>query len=235
MLFTTPVTSKAFTTRGRQAALLLSLLMCAWCAQAQTRYVIDELRINLRSGQGDQYRIVEILPSGTRMNILNQGDTDEWVEVQTAAGQRGWVRAQYLQSGPIYRDQFNRAQQQLSALETQSEELTEQNQQLKEENIQLKTRLESTTSQSSNLSQELEQIKKVSANAMNLNAANQKLMEEQQILKTEIDVLKAENERLISDSRQTWFMYGGIAVVTGMLMTLIIQRIRSRRRNSEWA
>jgi len=216
----------------------LTLFLITSClvlsAYGQTRYVMDELLVNLRSGQGDQYRIIKILPSGTSMKVLSGKDDDEWIQVETSAGDKGWIRSQYLQSTPVAQILLTQAQKRLATLEEQNQKLTPQSQALQSENLQLKSQLDSTQSRSSNLDQELEEIKRVSANAVTLNNNNKKLMEERQILETEIDVLKAENERLSDDSNQTWFMYGAIAVVIGMLMTLIIQKIRSRRRYSEW-
>ncbi|MEX1032947.1 MAG: TIGR04211 family SH3 domain-containing protein [Cellvibrionaceae bacterium] len=202
--------------------LLLSLFLSAG-ALAQTRYVSDELRINMRTGQGDQFRITKILPSGTRMSVLEQGTDGDWVRVRTLAGDEGWVRTQYLQDQPIARERLAQAQ----ALVGQAAELQEQNR-------ELSNQLQATRTEADRLSAELEELRRVSSNAVELNRANQQLMEERQLLETEINVLQAENERLSDDSNQTWFLYGAIAVGIGVIITLLAQSIRSRRRFSEW-
>lgn len=204
-------------------------------AQSQTRYVSDELFVNLRTGQGDQYRITKILRSGTRMEILENGDTTDWIRVRTAAGDEGWVRTQYLQDGPIARDLLVQAQAKIAELNNKQSTLNSSASEIQTQNQTLQEELTASQTEAARYSQELEELKRISANAVQLNASNQKLMEERQILETEIDVLKAENERLSDKSHQTWFMYGAIAVAIGVFLTLLIQRIRARRKYSEWA
>jgi SH3 domain protein len=214
--------------------LFLVLLFSAG-AIAQTQYVSDDLKINMRTGQGDQYRITKILPSGTRLTILEQGEEGEWARVRTPAGDEGWVRLQYLQSEPVARDRLAQAQARIAELTSQSRNLGGETSTLRQENQQLTSELQAARADVQRLSTELDELKRISANAVTLNQTNQQLMEERQLLETEIDVLQAENERLADDSNQTWFLYGAIAVGIGVVLTLLLQGIRSRRRYSEWA
>lgn len=219
--------------KSRLSAFLL-LLVISVSSFAQTRYVSDDLRINLRTGAGDQYRITKILRSGTRMTVLEESENAEWVRVRTQAGDEGWVRVQYLQNEPVARDQLAQAQARIAELSSRGGDIGKQNAELREQNQQLTNELQAARDDASRLNRELEELKQISANAVNLNRSNQQLMEERRLLQTEIDVLKAENERLADDARQTWFLYGAIAVGLGVLITLIVQSLRSRRRYSEW-
>lgn len=214
--------------------MLFTFLLSAGAA-AQTRYVSDDLRINMRTGEGDQYRIIKILPSGTKMTVLERGSSDEWVKVRTSGGDEGWVRTQYLQDQPVARDLLAQAQAKIAALSSQRQELGSEASSLEKENSQLRSDLQSAQAEAKRLGAELEELKRISGNAIKLNQTNQQLMEERQLLETEIDVLKAENDRLSDDSKQTWFLYGAIAVAIGVIITLLSQSIRSRRRYSEWA
>lgn len=210
------------------------LLVISTASFAQTRYVSDDLRINLRTGAGDQYRITKILRSGTRMDVLEESETGEWVRVRTQAGDEGWVRVQYLQDGPVARDRLVQAEARIAELSNRGGDIGKQNAELRQQNQQLSDELQAARNEASRLGRELEELKQISANAVNLNRSNQQLMEERRLLQTDIDVLKAENERLADDARQTWFLYGAIAVGLGVLITLIVQGLRSRRRYSEW-
>ncbi|GAB1259794.1 TIGR04211 family SH3 domain-containing protein [Aurantivibrio plasticivorans] len=214
------------------------MLLCitlASLAQAQTRYVSDELRINLRSGEGDQYRITKFLRSGTRMEILEAGSTEDWAKVRIASGEEGWVRTQYLQAEPIARDLLAQARKKIAELTALQNNLNSSSSELQQQNATLSAQLQESQELAEKLGRELDELKRISANAVQLNNANKQLMEQRQILDTEIDVLKAENERLSDNSNQTWFLYGAIAVIIGVLLTLILQKIRMRRSYSEWA
>jgi SH3 domain protein len=219
-------------------SVLITLLMVLFFSAgtlAQTRYVSDELQINLRTGQGDQFRITRILSSGTKMTVLERGAASEWVRVRTEAGDEGWVRSQYLQDRPVARDLLAQAQARLNALSAQRQEIDNERSGLQAEKQQLSSQLQTAQAEVRRLSTELEELKRISANAISLNQSNQQLMEERQLLETELDVLQAENERLSDDSNQTWFLYGAIAVGIGVIITLLVQNIRSRQRYSEWA
>ncbi len=214
---------------------LISTSLLSAVSFSETRYVSDELVVNLRSGEGDQYRIIKMLKSGTSMTVLENGTSNDWVKVQIPNGTSGWVRTQYLQNTPIAKDLLAQAQKKLEQLSSQTKSLGSETSSLQTENSQLNNQLKDALTETSRLSAELEELKRISANAVTLNSTNQKLMEERQLLGTEIDVLKAENERLSDNSNQTWFLYGAIAVAIGVLITLLVQNIRSKRNYSEWA
>ncbi|MGH1470039.1 MAG: TIGR04211 family SH3 domain-containing protein [Cellvibrionaceae bacterium] len=216
-------------------AFVLAASSISSISYGQTRYVSDELMINMRSGQGDQYRIIKMLKSGTRMKIVENGDTKDWVKVEISGGTSGWVRTQYIQNNPAAKQLLAQAEKKLEQLSTQTQSLGNETNSLQTENGQLSEQLKTALTEASQLSEELDELKRISANAVTLNSTNQKLMQERQLLETEIDVIKAENERLSDNSNQTWFLYGAFAVAIGVLITLLVQNIRSKRRYSEWA
>jgi uncharacterized protein YgiM (DUF1202 family) len=63
-------------------------------AQAQTVYVSDELRIALRAGPGEEFRVVRILLAGTELAEVERHEP--WVRVSIAGGPEGWVQSRYL-------------------------------------------------------------------------------------------------------------------------------------------
>ncbi len=206
---------------------------------AEDAYVIDMIYVQVRSGKGSQYRIIETgLPSGSKLNAIREEEDDNgglWTLVETEKGNQGWIQSQYLQDQQIAKDKLAAAQRQLANLQQQQQSVSGKATDLETQNAELQSQLNAATIQASNLQQELDQIKTISAGALTLNENNQKLMEEREVLKTRIDVVEAENERLTDESNQTWFLYGAIAVGIGCLLTLIVQRVRVKRRHSEWA
>jgi SH3 domain protein len=63
-------------------------------AQAQTVYVSDELRIAMRAGPGEEFRVVRILLAGTELSEVER--QEPWVRVSQAGGAEGWVQSRYL-------------------------------------------------------------------------------------------------------------------------------------------
>lgn len=81
-------------TRGAALAILALALAAPLAAPARADYVRDEIRINMRSGPGTQYRIIKVLKSGDVVERI--GRNGDWVNVDTPDGDRGWVPEGYL-------------------------------------------------------------------------------------------------------------------------------------------
>lgn len=73
------------------------LMMLLWgCAgYAQTALVTDGARANLRSGKGENYRIIKVLPAKTEVEVVavEQG----YAKIKTPDGQTGWVLQRLLE------------------------------------------------------------------------------------------------------------------------------------------
>ena len=66
-------------------------------ATQETWYVTDLIYLPVRSGAGDDYRILNKgLPSGTAVSFFGLSEDRVWAEVMTKGGTRGWSRARYL-------------------------------------------------------------------------------------------------------------------------------------------
>lgn len=61
---------------------------------AETRYVIDELRIGLHRDVSTDSPIVKLVPSGTALEVLER--EGELVKVREPEGKEGWVHQRYL-------------------------------------------------------------------------------------------------------------------------------------------
>lgn len=205
-------------------------------ATAVTGYIIDEIYVPLRAGQGNQYKILNKgLRSSTALKILEEPDNSEWMLVETKGGVQGWIRSQYIVKEPtseLKLAEFTRKLAEKNDLyadtKTDLQSLQEKNSALEEEVGSLQATLESTT-------EELNALKQISGDAVALHERHQTFMQKYEVLKTELDVKISENERLRKDDRRSWFMYGAGAVGLGVLLTLIIPALRPKKKYSEWA
>ena len=204
-------------------------------AHAEDRWVADIIYLPLRSGEGENYRILATLKTGTRLTVVTEKPDSEWVEVRTRSGMTGFVRTQHLLDEPT-------ASQQLEAVRAELEKL-------RNEYGSLRTQLDSTRVEGDSLSDELrrtqdnlvqlqtdyDELKKVSESAVTLHDRHGELLHNYELLKTELDVMKAKNIRLQSESRNTFFLYGAGSVLLGVIITLLVPHLRRRKRFSEWA
>ena len=218
---------------------MIVLVVIGLQASAETMYVRDTLYVNIHSGKGYNFRIIETgLPSGTKLERVRDEDDDQgrqWTLVESERGNQGWMESQYLQTEATANDRLAQAQQQLAALRNQQQGATGQIGELQNSNTQLTQDLAAARDRIESLTTELENIRSVSANALALNDSNQRLVEENQQLTTDLDVAEAQIERLQDQSNQKWFLNGALAVFIGCILTIIVQKIRVKRRYSEWA
>ncbi|MBB3168105.1 TIGR04211 family SH3 domain-containing protein [Simiduia aestuariiviva] len=218
--------------------LLIALLssLCSHSVSAQeTRYISDQLFVPLRSGQGNQYRIIHRgLPSGTAVKFVEQSEDGEWSLVEVRNGDQGWIRNQYLLEEPTASVKLSRTEAELQKLREEFANLQNDYRDLSGDRSSALNNLSSLTAQRDQLAEELATIKQLSANAIDLNQRYQDLLKKHQMLQTEADILKASNQRLQNDKTYNQWIYGASILGIGMIFTLLIQSLSNRKRKSEW-
>ena len=230
-----------------RAGMLISLLASAGLAQGQTddtpapqsgavsegeiRYVTDMVRTPVRSGAGADYRILNRgLPSGTPVTYFSTSEDGVWAEVETAGGTRGWLRAQYLQTEVPIANRFSEVEQALAAA-TERAELAEGR--LRETEELASNSDEATAQLTRDLAateEELNNIKRISANAIELDRMNQSMAMELEEIKAKVDVLKLENARLEERANSNRLLQGIFAVIVGVIIALVVPRFTGKRR-----
>jgi SH3 domain protein len=129
--------------RGRRAwgwlrlAVLAAGLAVAPLASAETAWVSDLVRLNLRTGPGNQYRILASVETGDSVEVLSRGDG--WIEVR-AEGKSGWVPEGFLQNEPPARVKLARIEGETAELRTNAQQMGQDVEKLRSEHEQLAAR-----------------------------------------------------------------------------------------------
>jgi SH3 domain protein len=92
-------------------------------ALAERAWVKDELRLNVRTGPGVQYRIVGALRTGDAVEILSRNEG--WTEVRPENMEKGWIPVGYLQPTPPARVTLAEREVESAELEKRLAALTE--------------------------------------------------------------------------------------------------------------
>lgn len=198
------------------------------------RYVSDIINVHLRRGPGSQFRIVRTLQTGARMEYVESAENG-YEKVRLANGTEGFILSQYLTDTPSARSQLAALQEEIDYLKANQNPMQQQLTDLEDEKRGLEARMQQLREEFNVQSQELEYIKKVSANAIALETQNQDLRTGNQNLKNELEILRVDNQRLLESKDNDFFMYGAAAVLAGMIATLLIPRLSKTKRRSEWA
>ncbi|MDQ2075552.1 TIGR04211 family SH3 domain-containing protein [Marinimicrobium sp. ABcell2] len=218
--------------------LWLPLMTPAHAQEGEARYISDVLHVPLRSGMGNQFRIVHRgLRSGTQVEVIREeedADGNAWTLIRPPRGEEGWVQNQYLLNQPTAAQQLEAAQTRAQRLTNEMRALERTITELRGENSTLEQTLAALRSEHQGLQAEFEELRNVSSDALNLHQQHQDLNEAYQMLQTRADVIQAENEQLRNDRRYYEWMFGGGILFTGVILSLILQAIGKRRRKSEW-
>ena len=221
---------------GLAAAALLAISAPVDAQSGGTRYITDQLHVPMRSGKGNEFRILHSgLPSGTKLTLLEDAPADGWARVRTPGGEEGWIRRQYLVSEPVAEIKLERAVANLERFEKMEGNLGGEVRRLEAENQELDTALTAERDKSEQLARELKELKSLSADAVSLNQRHQKLLQQHELLKQEQSMAEAEIQRLSDSDSHKRFMYGAAAVLLGAILAMIAPHMRPRRRRSEWA
>ncbi len=203
---------------------------------AETAYINDNLYVPLRSGAGLNFRIIHKgIKSGTKLELINRDESTGYSEVRTPDGMQGFLPSRFLTDEPIARQQLVSANQQLANLKKENAKLESELASLKKEHQTLNSKFNSTQNSLEDNSAELERIKSVSANALNLDRRNRELRESNEQLRNDLELLQVENMRLKDKSESNMLMIGGGLVLLGVMIALILPMVKPSRKNDSWA
>lgn len=213
--------------------LTLLLLVIALPVLAQeTRYVTDEFEITMRTGQGTQHKILKTLASGTRLELIETSE-EGYAHVKTSDGTEGWVLSRYLINQPVAKERLAVAEQKISRQEKQLSTLKTEHSQLQKQHDSLRKQFNELSKEKNNVDSELKKIKSISTKELTLFKENETLTKKTSELQTQVETLQRENSHLKDSSNKEWFIIGSVVCVVGIILGLIIPRLR-RRSGGSW-
>lgn len=212
--------------------LLAVLLILAATAQAETRYASDELEIALRSGTSTQHRILRMIPSGTALQVLQHDEASGYTRVRAPSGTEGWVLTRLLMTTPSARDRLAVAEKKLAELELQSRQRQTRLSETGKEMQTIEQALEQTRAENQKLSKQLADIQRTASSALAIDAENKDLKNSLMQMQRDQETLRQENVALRDRTARDWFMIGAGVMVAGIILGLILPRIRLRKRSS---
>ncbi len=212
--------------------ILVLLLGLVTTATAETRYVSDRLDIQMRTGKGTKFRILRMLPSGTALEVLEIDKESGYTRVRAPGGVEGWVLTRVLMKGQAARDRLADAEKRLASLELENRKLSSSFQTLKTEKGGADQELSKFDKENRKLSQELDNIRRTASSSLAIDAENRELKSRIVAYERQVQSLQQENSGLKDRTARDWFMVGAGVVVLGMVIGLIIPRIRWRKKSS---
>lgn len=208
------------------------LIFSGLSTAAETKYVSDELVINMRSGKGNSFKIIKIIKSGTPLTVL---ETDSgYTRARTPQGVEGWVLSRFLSNTPAARQQLAKAITDVATMKEKFDAMSNELNTTKKERDELSRSEKSLLNNKAKLNKELAKLKKIAARPMQLEAENDQLRNELVKIEAEMRLLKQEYQTLEDNSDQEWFMTGAGVLFGGMILGLIFPKLRSGQKKANW-
>ena len=92
--------------------------------------------------------------------------------------------------------------------------------------------LSSARTSGQGLQKELDDLRRLSASTIQLDSQNKSLRQSLAESQATVEKLQSENRRLGSRANREWFIIGALVVIVGMLIGLILPRVRWRKKSS---
>lgn len=211
------------------SCILISAL--SFSAQAKTQYVSDHLVITVRTGQGAQFQIIKTLESGEHVEVLEMTDTG-YTKVKTSDGTEGWVRTQYLAEEPVASEKLARLQVQHLKTRTALKEIKDSYAALSKEYKEISQNQSTLSTDKKQLDSELARLNEVAKKPILLDKQNRELQQKNVTLEKDLQRLNQENHSLKDRSQREWFIAGALVLFGGLILGLVIPKLRSRKTSS---
>lgn len=213
---------------------LITLVCGVTSAWAETRYISDQLIVSLREQPRQGAESITYLRSDTAVDVLEE--SAEYIKVQTAAGDVGYIKQNYLtkeipKSVIIKRlqkerdrlvTQANEAKQQAATITSQSDmsqrELTTQLSEIGKENRLLQDKLASSQAELKKISQSYRALQENARNVVSITRERDQLRQTNQELTAAITTLDDEVSSLTRTGVIKWFLAGGGVLFSGWII-----------------
>ena len=194
---------------------LLCLNVSVVAHAEEKRYVSDELNTWVRSGPGDNYRLLGTVNAGEEVTLLQNNEETKYGQVRDSNGRTSWIPMAQLSTTPSLRIR-------VPDLENQVKTLTDK-----------LTNIDTTWNQrTADMQQKVAQSDSV---ITGLKDENQELKNQLIVAKKKVE---AANVQLDDKQRaiiMQWFMYGGGVAGFGLLLGLLLPHmIPSRKKKDRW-
>ena len=202
----------------RICAVIIIIIGAAAICYAQTAYVSDMLILTLRKGPGSGYPVISALKSDTPLTIIKE--SNGYLKVELSSGEQGWVDKKYVVTDPPKSIIIDRLKKENAALEDKISILTEQTDQaamaqLKKENQALTQNIETLKSQYAAL-------KTASANVSDTLEENKRLKTRNASLSAELAQQKEDKGFMFKTGMIKWFLAGVGVLLLGWVIGLSV-------------
>jgi len=200
-------------------------------ALAATQYVSDQITVLLRRGPGTEYKILKNMQTGTRLEVLEEGE--EYFFVRLGDGTEGYVLRQYLSAdlpktvviARLNKDK-DRLKSEIEALKAGAGGWVKEKDELQRQLADVQQAFQGEKAKRLDVTKKYESLQEGAKNVTDLLSEKDRLLAENEQQAAELKKLRQENDKILRKALINWFLAGAGVLFAGWL---IGQRSRKRR------
>lgn len=204
---------------------LLLVLGMALTAVAETRYVTDQFEVTFRSGPGNEYRILRMISTGQRLELLETAG--DWSRVEAPDGLEGWVRTQHLRPEPPARQDLQATTARLRSIEAERDSHREENVRLHQLNQELEQDLRETKVRLEQAISDYEELRADSEDFLRIRGEHEALTNQVAEKRERVTELEGRLKDELLSAAIKWFLAGAGVLVLGMFIGYRSKKKRS--------
>jgi SH3 domain protein len=191
---------------------------------AETAYIVDSIKVALRSGPGNDQKSLGMAESGNPVEVLESGE--EWSLVRLGNGTEGFLLTRYLTATPPARFRLDQLQEKTKALTAQAASLLEENKRLKAENEELAAAVSAARKEVAALHGEFDAFRQEASDVTALKSRNDALAAELDQKKREVSQLESRPLAILENENLYWFLAGAAVLLAGFFAGYSVKRPR---------
>ncbi|MDT0178247.1 TIGR04211 family SH3 domain-containing protein [Enterobacter sp. BRE11] len=192
---------------------LLAISTLAPVHADEKRYISDELSTWIRSGPGDQYRLLGKLNAGEEVQLVQTNNDTNYGQIRDSEGRTAWIPLSQLSAEPSLRTRVPQLEQQVKDL---TAKLGNIDNSWNQRTAEMQNKVANSDSVINGLKEENQKLKNELIVAQKkVNAANVQLDDKQRTIIMQ------------------WFMYGGGVLGVGLLLGLVLPHMVPRRKKKD--
>lgn len=206
------------------AALAISL--CGSAVYAQQMFVKEMMKITMRTGPGNDRKILALVSTGQPVEVLEAGE--EWSLVRLGDEKEGWVLSRFLTQEEPSSISLAKLTTKYEALRAKHDTVVEENTQLKATVRELTKEVEAGAKSLKSLQKEYDTLKSGAADFIKLKAKNEKTTSELAEQTRRARKFEEELTELIRNKNIKWFLSGAGVLILGFIIGYSSKRQRRR-------
>ncbi len=211
-----------------QRLVFLGIILMCFSANgfAESMYVTDQLKLTLRSGPSTEHKILAVVESGQKVEMLEPGE--DWSMVRNANGKEGYVLTRYLMLNPTHNVRLGQLQTKHKALMQQTATLLEENTRFRNESKKLKSTLGGNEKVLKKLRTDYDKLKAGSAEYIELKEKYKTVSGQLAEQTQRADALDKDLRAIEVNQYIKWFLAGSGVLLVGFIVGFSARRQRRR-------